>query len=110
MVASFLALVGAALINVHCFAQETAPQAAKSEEGQVTNPKPEKPAKGYGAAKANEPQMIDGAYRVGNGVTPPKLTHSVAPKFSQEAKRKKVQGVCVVSLVIIKRACLRMCM
>jgi TonB family protein len=41
-----------------------------------------------------------GIYHVGQGVTPPRAVHTVDPRFSDKARRKKVQGVCVVSLVV----------
>jgi len=41
-----------------------------------------------------------GIYRVGGGVSAPKLIHSVVPKYSKEAKRAKFEGVCSVDLVV----------
>ena len=41
-----------------------------------------------------------GMYRVGGGVAAPQLIYSVDPEFSDEARRAKFQGVCVVSLVV----------
>jgi periplasmic protein TonB len=41
-----------------------------------------------------------GAYRVGNGVSAPSLIYSVDPEFSDEARRAKYQGICVVSLIV----------
>ena len=34
------------------------------------------------------------------GVTTPKLIHSVDPRYTDEARRKKITGVCVVSLIV----------
>jgi TonB family protein len=41
-----------------------------------------------------------GIYQAGQGVTPPRAVHTVDPQFSDKARRKKVQGICVVSLVV----------
>lgn len=42
----------------------------------------------------------DGVYKVGNGVTPPKLITYVDAKFSALARRKKMEGTTVVALVV----------
>jgi bla regulator protein blaR1 len=39
-------------------------------------------------------------YKIGNGVTPPLLTHSVDAEFTQKAKHAKYQGVSVVQCVV----------
>jgi bla regulator protein blaR1 len=39
-------------------------------------------------------------YHVGGDVSAPQLIFSVDPQFSEEAKRAKYQGVCVISLVV----------
>jgi periplasmic protein TonB len=41
-----------------------------------------------------------GVYRIGNGVSAPQLIHAVDPEFSDEARRAKYQGVCLVSLIV----------
>jgi periplasmic protein TonB len=41
-----------------------------------------------------------GLYHIGNGVSAPQLIHSVDPEFSDEARRAKYQGVCLVSLIV----------
>ena len=41
-----------------------------------------------------------GTYRVGGGVSAPVVIYSVEPEFSDEARRAKYQGVCVVSLIV----------
>jgi TonB family protein len=41
-----------------------------------------------------------GVYHHGEGVTPPKLIHHVAPKFSKEARKAKLSGVTVVTLIV----------
>ena len=35
-----------------------------------------------------------------NGVTPPRLIHNVTPEFSDEARRKKIQGMVTLTLVV----------
>jgi TonB family protein len=41
-----------------------------------------------------------GIYHAGDGVTPPKLIYSVEPEFSEKARKKKIHGNCVVSLIV----------
>ena len=41
-----------------------------------------------------------GPYHVGGGVSAPQLLFSPDPEFSDEARRAKYQGVCVVSLIV----------
>ncbi len=41
-----------------------------------------------------------GVMRVGKGVSEPQLIYSVDPEFSDEARRAKYQGVCVVSVIV----------
>jgi len=41
-----------------------------------------------------------GIYQVGGAVSAPKLIHYVDPKYSKEAKRAKLTGSCVVSLIV----------
>jgi TonB family protein len=41
-----------------------------------------------------------GLYHVGGGVSAPQLIYSPDPEFSDEARRAKYQGVCVVSLIV----------
>ncbi len=38
--------------------------------------------------------------RIGGGVSPPVLTHSVPPQFSEEARQKKLSGNVVVGLIV----------
>ncbi len=37
---------------------------------------------------------------VGNGVTPPVVTHFADPQFSDEARVAKFQGICLISLIV----------
>jgi periplasmic protein TonB len=41
-----------------------------------------------------------GLYQIGGGVSAPQLIHSVEAEFSDEARRAKYQGVCLVSLIV----------
>jgi periplasmic protein TonB len=41
-----------------------------------------------------------GAYHVGGGVSAPQVISYVDPEFSDEARRAKYQGVCVVSVIV----------
>lgn len=41
-----------------------------------------------------------GVMHVGAGVTPPVVIYSVDPEFSDEARRAKYQGICIVSLIV----------
>jgi TonB family protein len=41
-----------------------------------------------------------GLYKIGGPVSAPVLLHSVDPEFSDEARRAKYQGVCVVQIII----------
>jgi TonB family protein len=39
-------------------------------------------------------------YHVGGGVTPPKLIHSAEPEFTDAARRKRIQGKCILQLIV----------
>ncbi len=53
------------------------------------------------ACPANaDTKLADGVYKPGKGVTAPKVTHQVIASFSEEARKKKVQGTAVVQLVV----------
>src|SRR6266496_2416346 len=41
-----------------------------------------------------------GVFRIGGGVTPPKEVFSPEPEYSEEARKAKFQGTCVVQLVV----------
>ena len=41
-----------------------------------------------------------GCYRVGGGISAPEVVHSVEAEFSDEARRAKYQGVCLISLIV----------
>ncbi len=41
-----------------------------------------------------------GVYRVGGAVSAPEILHSVQAEFSDEARRNKYQGVCIVEIIV----------
>ena len=41
-----------------------------------------------------------GVYQIGHGVLPPKLTSSVEPEYSEEARKAKISADCTVALII----------
>jgi protein TonB len=59
---------------------------------------------GSGSGNGYGPGMNGGAggglYRVGNGVTAPVALNNVEAEFSDEARRAKYQGVCLISLIV----------
>src|SRR6185312_14214386 len=42
----------------------------------------------------------DGVYHVGNGVTAPKLVHHVNPEYTDQARKAKLNGTVVLSLIV----------
>ena len=43
-----------------------------------------------------------GAYRMGSGISPPQLTKQVRPVYTEEALKRKVEGVVLLEVVILK--------
>jgi len=41
-----------------------------------------------------------GVFRIGTGVTPPRVIYQTDPEFSEEARKAKYQGTCVLGLVV----------
>jgi len=41
-----------------------------------------------------------GLYHIGGGVAAPVLLHQVDPEFSDEARRAKYQGICMISIIV----------
>jgi protein TonB len=58
------------------------------------------PGSGNGYAPGFDGGYGGGVMQVGKGVSEPKLIYSVDPEFSDEARRAKYQGVCVVSVIV----------
>lgn len=48
------------------------------------------------------PSPIGGVFRVGGGVSPPRVTDQRNPEFSEAARAAKFQGVVVLMLVVDK--------
>jgi len=44
--------------------------------------------------------MGGGAFRVGNGVSAPRVIYQTEPEFSEEARKAKFQGTCILGLVV----------
>jgi len=44
--------------------------------------------------------MGGGVFRIGKGVTPPRVIYQTDPEFSEEARKAKYQGTCVLGLVV----------
>jgi TonB family protein len=62
---------------------------------------------GSGFFHAQETQQNDaggassaGVYKVGRGVTPPKAVYNPVPEFTDEARRKKIQGIVILDLIV----------
>jgi periplasmic protein TonB len=58
------------------------------------------PGRGGGYGPGDGGGYGDGLYQVGGAVTAPKLIYAIDPEFSDEARRAKVQGACMVSLIV----------
>jgi periplasmic protein TonB len=58
------------------------------------------PGNGSGYGPGTNVGFGGGVFRVGKGVSEPKLIYSVDPEFSDEARRAKYQGVCIVSVIV----------
>jgi TonB family protein len=55
---------------------------------------------GRGVGPGEGMGMGGGAYRPGKGVTPPRVIYQTDPEFSEEARKAKYQGTCVLGLVV----------
>jgi TonB family protein len=45
-------------------------------------------------------KLHQGLYRIGGGITAPIILHQVDPAFSDEARKAKYQGVCLISIIV----------
>lgn len=45
-------------------------------------------------------KLTQGVYRIGGGVAPPQVLHQVAPQYTDEARKAKYQGICMISIVV----------
>jgi protein TonB len=55
---------------------------------------------GRGVGPGDEAGMGGGAFRVGRGVSEPRVIYQTDPEFSEEARKAKFQGTCVLALVV----------
>jgi TonB family protein len=55
---------------------------------------------GAGVGPGSNGGYGSGLYRVGGGVSPPKLIYQVDPQFSDQARMAKYQGICVVEVIV----------
>ena len=58
------------------------------------------PGNGRGVGPGEEAGIGGGVFRPGRGVTPPRPIYSPDPEFSEEARKAKYQGTCVLGLVV----------
>jgi periplasmic protein TonB len=58
------------------------------------------PGDGNGYGPGFDGNYGGGVMHVGKGVSEPQLIYSVDPEFSDEARRAKYQGVCIVSVIV----------
>ncbi len=45
-------------------------------------------------------QANDPIYKIGGNISAPQIIHSVAAQFTDEARRAKYQGVCLIGLIV----------
>lgn len=57
-------------------------------------------ASGGAAPNAGGPLGTSGAYRVGGGVSAPRVIYGPDPEYAEEARQEKFQGTCVLWLVV----------
>jgi TonB family protein len=55
---------------------------------------------GRGVGPGEDMGMGGGIFRVGKGVTGPRVIYQTDPEFSEEARKAKYQGTCVLGLVV----------
>jgi TonB family protein len=53
-----------------------------------------------GTVVAQTNNEVEKVYRVGDGVTPPVPIHSPGPQYSKQARHAKLEGVCILWLVV----------
>jgi len=55
---------------------------------------------GRGVGPGEEAGMGGGVFRIGRGVTAPRVIYQTDPEFSEEARKAKYQGTCVLGLIV----------
>ncbi len=58
------------------------------------------PGNGRGVGPGEGMGAGGGVFRIGKGVTPPRVIYQTDPEFSEEARKAKYQGTCVLGLVV----------
>lgn len=58
------------------------------------------PGNGRGLGPGEGMGTGGGVFRMGKGVTPPRVIYQTDPEFSEEARKAKYQGTCVLGLVV----------
>jgi periplasmic protein TonB len=58
------------------------------------------PGTGPGVGPGEGGGIGGGVYRPGGGVSPPRVLYQTEPEFSEEARKAKYQGTCVLKLVV----------
>lgn len=56
---------------------------------------------GPGAGPGEKPGFGDGPYQAGNSVLPPRVRRQVAPQYTADAMRAKIQGTVLLSAVVL---------
>lgn len=52
------------------------------------------------ASTASDATPTGGYYRIGRGVTPPRVTYQASPEYSDEARAAGLEGTCILALVV----------
>ena len=55
---------------------------------------------GNGLGPGNGGNYGGGVYKLGGGDSPPSVLYSVDPEFSDEARRAKYQGICLIAVIV----------
>jgi len=55
---------------------------------------------GPGVGPGSSGGIGGGVFRIGKGVTPPRVIYQTDPEFSEEARKAKYQGTCVLGLIV----------
>jgi protein TonB len=58
------------------------------------------PGNGRGVGPGDEAGTGGDVFRMGHGMTPPRVIYQIAPEFSEEARKAKYQGNCVLGLIV----------
>ncbi len=62
----------------------------------LANAGPQQPADQSASDKA----YADGAFKIGTGITPPKLLHKIDPKYTEDARTAKISGAVLLRVVV----------